>query len=416
MRTADIAIVGAGASGIMAALMAEQYNKSVLLIERNDRVGKKLLATGNGKCNFSHQNISKEDYYGTLAEAFDTWFDQYGVQDVLSFFASAGMVWKDKNGYLYPYSEQAATVLDTLRYRLMAGSVQLLTETCIDSVIAEEVKNGYRFRLFMGRQPVAQCKKLILATGGMAAPTTGSDGLGYKLAGQLHIPYIKPVPALTKFVCTDTFCKELAGVRSEATVSLFRGEEKVAEEKGEVQFTDYGLSGIPIFQISRIVSADLPNSRQEYTCHVDFFPQYKAEQLEELLGKKMEACIRGGLTVEAFLSGLMHKKVAGLLGKKLNLHYQDPVNTALQKKLHALAALCKELTFHIKDVKGFDQAQVTAGGIGLSEVTLQLESRTVEGLYFAGELLDMDGKCGGYNLQWAWTSGAIAGRAAAERL
>ena len=127
MRTADIAIVGAGASGIMAALMAEQYNKSVLLIERNDRVGKKLLATGNGKCNFSHQNISKEDYYGTLAEAFDTWFDQYGVQDVLSFFASAGMVWKDKNGYLYPYSEQAATVLDTLRYRLMAGSVQLLT-------------------------------------------------------------------------------------------------------------------------------------------------------------------------------------------------------------------------------------------------------------------------------------------------
>lgn len=416
MKTVEIAIVGAGASGMMAALMADRYNKSVLLIERNDRVGKKLLATGNGKCNFSHQNISKEDYYGTLAEAFDIWFNQYGVQDVLSFFVSAGMVWKEKNGYLYPYSEQAATVLDTLRYRLLSSGVQLLTETCIDEVVMEEDGNGYKFRLLVNKKPVVRCKKLILATGGMASPTTGSDGTGYELARQLHIPYIKPVPALTKLVCSDSYCKELAGVRSEAYISLYLGEQKLADEKGEVQFTEYGLSGIPIFQISRIVSANLPSSGQEHTCHVDFFPKYTVSQLEEILQNKMEACMKGGLTVEAFLSGLMHKKVAGLLGKQMKLRYQDPVNEAMKAKLQGLAALCKDFVFHIKDVKGFDQAQVTAGGIGMAEVTEHLESKRVEGLFFAGELLDMDGKCGGYNLQWAWTSGAIVGRAAAERL
>ena len=416
MKTVEIAIIGAGASGMMAALMADTYHKSVLLIERNDRVGKKLLATGNGKCNFSHKNISKEDYYGTLAESFDTWFDQYGVQDVLSFFASAGMVYKDKNGYLYPYSEQAATVLDTLRYKLLSSEVQLLTENCIEEVVVKEDNDGYKFRLYMDKQPIVRCKKLIIATGGMASPVTGSDGAGYKFAKQLHIPYIKPVPALTKFVCSDAFCKELAGVRSEVFVSLYMGEQKLADEKGEVQFTEYGLSGIPIFQISRMVSRQLSETAQKFSCHVDFFPQYSVNELEDILLHKLEACMKGKLTVEAFLSGLMHKKIAGLLGKEMKLRYQDPVTEAMKRKLHDFAVLCKDFVFHIKDVKGFDQAQVTAGGIGLAEITDRLESKRVEGLFFAGELLDMDGKCGGYNLQWAWTSGAIAGRAAAERL
>lgn len=411
METAKVCVIGAGASGMMAAITAAKCGADVLLVERNERVGKKLLATGNGKCNFSHRTIDKNDYYGSFAASAQDFLNRFGVDDLLAFFEQAGMLWKDKNGYLYPYSEQASTVLDTFRYLLASAKVRILNGIYIDQVQVEE--NGKRFFLYAQGKKHVSSEKLIIATGGMAAPSTGSDGSGYRFADALHIDYVKPVPALTKFVCSDRFCKELAGVRSEAQITLYCNQKTIAKEYGEIQFTDYGLSGIPIFQLSRLVSATLVDKRKKFSCKIDLFPQLSEKELFDFYYQKMEKCIIEHMTGEVFLNGLMHKKIAGCLGKMLQIRYDQLLTKKDLEKLEAFVKMSKAFEFHVTDVKGFDQAQVSAGGVTRESVTDDLEAKKIQGLYFVGELLDMDGKCGGYNLQWAFTSGVIAGRAAA---
>lgn len=414
MESAEICVIGAGASGMMAAITAARNGADVLLLERNDRVGKKILATGNGKCNFSHAQIEASDYYGSFAEDIDLFLERFGVEAVKNFFEEAGMLWKDKNGYLYPYSEQAATVLDTLRFRLASSKVRVLSQCCIDDINVNHTSERERFVLQSKGKKIAACKRLIIATGGKASPTTGSDGMGYAFADALHLDYRKPVPALTKFVCSDRCCKELAGVRCEAAIYLYSKEKLLAKEYGEIQFTEYGLSGIPVFQISRIVSQRISDARDSFVCKIDLFPQLSEEELYTYLMNKMRNCIASHETGEVFLAGLMQKKIAGYFGKTFGIRYDQTMTKKDLDKLSNFVKLCKAFEFHISDVKGFDQAQVTAGGILRQALTDDLEAKNCKGLFITGELLDIDGKCGGYNLQWAWTSGAIAGRAAAN--
>lgn len=416
-----VAVVGGGAAGMMAAIMAARNGAAVTLYERNDRVGKKILSTGNGKCNFSNRDFSVAYYYGNErkgsdAEKMRRCFAQFSVSDAVDFFETAGMLVKDKRGYLYPWSEQAATVLDILRLESEQSGVEVR-----NLVQVTGVERNKKEKLVL--QPSGQGEAydaVILACGGCAAGKTGSDGNGYRLAEQMGHRVVPTVPALVQLRCSDAFFKIVAGVRCEAALTLcamkHKGQEELSqrkviqEEVGELQFTDYGISGIPVFQLSR-QAAYLLREKKAVTVYIDLFPGMGSGTFEAMCGERLQRV--KGKTMEEWLLGMANKKVNQLMLKLAGRKPADAAETVGQKQLKRLLYSYRELAVHVEATNPFENAQVTAGGVALSEVTDAMESVKLPGVYFAGEILDVDGRCGGYNLQWAWTSGAIAGKHAA---
>lgn len=418
-----VAVVGGGAAGMMAAITAARNGARVTLYERNDRVGKKILATGNGKCNFSNRDFSVDyyNYNGKGRQKADRdklirCFKTFSVEDAVDFFETAGMLVKEKRGYLYPWSEQAATVLDILRLELELEGVAIKDTAYIEAV--EQNKKG-RWVL----QPFAQDESydaVILACGGCAAGKTGSDGNGYRLAERLGHKLIPTVPALVQLRCSDDFYKIVAGVRCEARLKLCTGNESgqegkgrkeiVQEEIGELQFTDYGISGIPVFQLSR-QAAYLLKEKKAVTVYIDLFPDMEAQMFERLCADRLHNIKEK--TLEEWLLGMANKKINQLIMKLAGYKPTQPAENIGQKALKKLLYSYRELAVHVAATNPFENAQVTAGGIALTEITDAMESVKVPGVYFAGEIVDVDGRCGGYNLQWAWTSGFIAGTHAA---
>ena len=416
-----VGVVGGGAAGIMAAITAAESGAFVTLFEGGERVGKKILSTGNGKCNFGNRILDPTCYYGAARTWLQECLSQFDTDATVRFFAASGMLIKEKNGYLYPLSEQASTVLDVLRTRLRTAGVQVVTG-----------KKGTRveagFTVYTGDEP-HRFDRVILACGGKAAPKTGSDGSGYLLAKELGHRIVPVVPALVQLRCRETFMKEIAGVRADAVVRvLSQGPEEIAE-RGELQLTDYGISGIPVFQMSRRVNyiqlhaaelhphASEPHphasgkASQEVEVSIDFLPDYTLQELEDMLKRRLaQAADR---TVEEFFTGLLNKKLMLLMIKLAGLKRDVAASTADRQALYAVLQLCKAFTVHVTGSNSFDNAQVCAGGVDTAQVGTDMQSRLVQGLYFAGEMLDVDGRCGGYNLQWAWCSGHIAGRQAA---
>lgn len=416
-----VAVVGGGAAGMMAAITAARNGASVTLYERNDRVGKKILATGNGKCNFSNRDFSVDYYSGngrrkTDQEKLRRCFEMFSVEDAVVFFETAGMLIKEKRGYLYPWSEQAATVLDILRLEMEQDEVEIKDSAYIEAI--EQNKRG-RFVL----QPFAQSESydaVILACGGCAAGKTGSDGNGYRLAERLGHKLIPMVPALVQLRCSDDFYKIVAGVRCEASLKLCTekdngkegksSQEIVQEEIGELQFTDYGISGIPVFQMSR-QAAYLLREKKKVTVYIDLLPNMEAQAFEQLCLHRLHNI--KGKTLEEWLLGMANKKINQLMIKLAGYKPTQPAENIGQKALKKLLYSYRDLAVHVTATNPFENAQVTAGGVSLTEITDKMESVKVPGVYFAGEILDVDGRCGGYNLQWAWTSGFIAGMHAA---
>ena len=403
-----IAVIGGGAAGMMAAIQAADAGALVDLFERNDRVGKKLLATGNGKCNFSNLDMQKNAYYGSAVSLYDNLFPIFGVRETVAFFNRHGMLIKDRNGYLYPLSEQASTVLDVLRFSLEQYKVRVYTGSIITALQPEEKSKKLQITSQAG---VRTYDAVILACGGMAAPKTGSDGNGYRLAESLGHHINTVVPALVQLRCHEDFFKMVSGVRIEAKLTLcIDGEEKNSVQ-GELQLTDYGISGIPVFQFSRQVSYALYD-KKKVSVIIDFLPHQNAESYEALWKERWER--QHGQTLEQFLTGLSNKKINQLIIKLAGCKAHDTADDIPAAKRKTIERLYRNLTVSIRETNGFEQAQVSAGGIPAEELTKQLESKYIPHLFFAGEIIDMDGICGGYNLQWAWTSGAVAGRAAAE--
>lgn len=409
-----VAVIGGGASGMMAAITAARLGEEVTVYEKNDRVGKKILATGNGKCNFSNRDFGEQHYYGNR-EKLKGFFSRFSVEDTMDFFMKAGMLVKDKGGYLYPWPEQASAVLDILRIEMRRSGVG--TELCAQ---VEEVgaaggeERGFLVKCSDGKKE--KYDTVILACGGCAAPKTGSDGSGFALAGKLGHHIVPVVPALVQLRCQDSFLKITAGVRCWARIGLY--EEKkgnmgrlVQEEEGELQFTDYGISGIPVFQLSR-QAAYLLEEGKRAAASIDLLPQMDGKEFEEMCVRRMENA--SGRTLEEFLVGLANKKINQMMIKEAGHKPGDEAGRLGEKKLGELLRSYKELRVHIYAANSFENAQVTAGGVDLDEVTQELESRKIPGIFFAGEMLDVDGRCGGYNLQWAWTSGYVAGLGAAR--
>lgn len=396
-----IAIAGGGAAGMMAAIQAARADARVTIYEGNDRVGKKLLSTGNGKCNFSNEAMDASCYYGSGKALIEDVYQVFGVEETKAFFAGLGMRIKSRNGYLYPASEQASTVLDVLRYELERLKVTIHTNRRVDSIVRCDA--GLRVETREHERKTYDA--VILACGGAAAPKTGSDGAGFLLAKALGHRIVPTVPALAALRCKEDYFKRVAGVRCDAGLTLLIDGQSVRREQGELQWTDYGISGIPVFQLCRDAAYGLRDNKR-VTVEIRLLPDDSAFWTDRWNRQASQ-------TMEQFVTGVVNKKIGLLLLKLAGIRETDvagQVSAPLRRKLEGLFY---SLTVTVKETNSYEQAQVCAGGVDCAEVTDKLESRLVPGLFFAGEILDIDGICGGYNLQWAWSSGSVAGRAAA---
>ena len=381
-----VIVVGGGASGLMAAVTAAKKGAAVTVLEQNEKPGKKICATGNGKCNFT--NIQEQpDAYRSENPGFEQdVLDQFSVEDTVRFFTRLGIYPVNKNnGYLYPHSGQAASVAEVLCMEARSLGVKIKTNERVKQVSREN--NSWKIYTESWNY---EGDAVILANGSKASAISGSDGSGYEIAAALGHKIIEPLPALTALKCKNTGFSGWAGVRTEGKVTLFVDGKKITEETGELQLTDYGISGIPVFQISRYGIRAL-NQGRNVTLNLNFLPEFSREQLTEFLETRRKNCPYKGK--KEFLTGLFPDKLAKVL---------------LSAKELEKAINCYPLK--VTGYQPFEQAQVCSGGVDTTEVhSSTLESKRNQGLYFTGELLDIDGKCGGYNLQWAWSSGYVAG-------
>ncbi len=403
---ADILIIGGGASGMAAAISAAEAGSHVILLEGKDRVGKKLLSTGNGRCNFTNDIMTSDCYYDADPLFVETVLGKNGVAELLEWLKNMGIDSKLIDGRYYPKSEQASAVLDALRIRMQRAGVQV--ETGEKVIYLTKVQDKFEAQT---NQKTYSADKVILATGSKAAPQTGSDGTGYVLARQMGLPVNKPVPALTSLKLAESFCKSWAGVRCDGSIELLVDHHTVSYDRGQLQLTSYGVSGIPAFQVSRFASRALENG-EEVKAVLSFMPdKTTAETLDYLLDRKERI---GEYRLSDFLLGLLPKNLAGVIIRLSGIDKQTKVCDLTPEQLNSFASLLTSLTVSVNGTGSFAQAQVCSGGVRLDAIDpVTLECKEMPGLYMAGELMDVDGMCGGYNLQWAFSSGMRAGRAAA---
>lgn len=396
-----IGIIGGGAAGMMAAITGAEQGAEVTILERNDRMGKKILATGNGKCNFTNLWMDKSCYDSEAVDRVWEILSQFGVEDTISFFDRLGMLSKEKNGYYYPACEQASVLLDALRFKIAELGIHVMYEKKVSGL----KKSGEQIMVLCGAESFS-FDKVIVTCGGKAAPKTGSDGSGFKLARGLGHSLVPAYPALVQLRCMEDFCKSIAGIRCDAEIRVFSKGNVIARERGELQLTDYGISGIPVFQLSGIVNKELVKC-PELKAEIDFLPDYTEDAWLDL-GKKRLAAMQER-TVEEFCNGILNKKLMQLFIKLSGLKTEKKVCQVPAEKIESIFYLCKHFVLHINGSNGYEQAQVSGGGVDLRELTEHLESKKLPGVYFAGEVVDVYGRCGGYNLQWAWSSGYLTG-------
>lgn len=486
-RKKTVAVIGGGAAGMMAAIEAARAGAIVTLIEKNPQLGKKLATTGNGRCNYT--NLDMGDQIGGKFRGFHPEFatpalDALPPEAVLDWFRAIGVEPRFRGSYVYPNSDQASAVVDALREELNRLSVKVHYNAEVKSVqridtdtevsaakasmpgkaaSASEIREKRDAGYFMIQctDAVVKADRVILAAGSKAAPKTGSNGDGYFIARKLGHTIVPYVPALCGIRCAGDAFRALAGIRTEAALELSVDGRCVDREAGELQLVDYGISGIPVFQLSRYAAYALQegkktavyinflpgfteagavrdsdrnvavrnskrassasgistievsavknaqNARTEVSCCAakaedpkDLAVQLYRQRQERLAGRKMES----------FFTGLLHQKLGQLLLRMASVRPELPVAELSEKQLRSLASLSVRFKAECVEMNGFLQAQVVAGGVDTTEVDpCTMASRLVPGLYFAGEVLDIDGICGGYNLQWAWASGFVAG-------
>lgn len=424
----ELLIIGAGASGLMAAVTARDLGIDTAIIESNDRVGKKVLTTGNGRCNITNKSTATgEDeaahlstkYHSNQAEFPLPVLQQFGVRQTVDFFSTIGLpLVAIENGRMYPMSLQAASVLGVFQIALEDRNVPIYFKTKVLDIVVSEGQP--RFTLVCQTDTEEQVtytsNYLFLCTGGLTAPKTGTDGSGYTLAQRLGHTLIDPVPGIVQLKLDSPYLKELSGVKFEGWGHIIVNDEVIRSEYGEVLFTNYGASGPPILQLSRKAAAQLAKGHK-VILSLDMMPDRTDEEVADFLDTHWG--MFGHRTVANSLIGILNKKLIPVLLQEAGIDEDE--NLLCQdmswKTRKALCRLMKHWEFIVTDTNGFPNAQTTAGGIDtidLQEGTL--ESKLVPGLYFAGEVMDVDGDCGGYNLQWAWSSGYTAATALAKRM
>ncbi|SCY51672.1 BaiN/RdsA family NAD(P)/FAD-dependent oxidoreductase [Alkaliphilus peptidifermentans] len=404
-----ILIIGGGAAGLMAAVAAAKNGVEVIILEGLNRVGKKILATGNGRCNLTNIHMDIRRFHGKNPKFAFGALGQFDVEQTMNFFDFLGIKCKtEEGGKVYPYSDQATSVLDVLRYELQQLGVK---EECEKEVVEIKIKNQ-SFEITIKDGSKIKGDKVIVATGGMASPQLGSNGGGYKLLKDLGHRLIEPIPALVQLKLQATFLKQLKGVKFIGEASLMEGDKLIRVEGGEILFTEYGISGPPILQLSRGVSEELIKKNIPYII-LDLFPQLLTKDLEELL--QLRLAYQPQKSLQFNFVGLINKRLIPVILKEAGIDNIQKISSQVNiKEIEAIAYLLKNWKLKAIGTQDWKHAQVTAGGIDVEQVDSKtLESKLVKGLYVVGELLDIDGDCGGFNLQWAWSSGYIAGEDAA---
>ncbi|WP_128426510.1 NAD(P)/FAD-dependent oxidoreductase [Gudongella oleilytica] len=404
-----IIIVGGGASGLMASIVAARNGAEVTILEKNDRVGKKLLATGNGRCNYTNEDVRLVHFHGTDKAFIEKALSIFGRDSVIEFFEHLGIApASEDNGKIYPLSFQASSVLDVLRYE----ADRLGVEVRVNCSVSKIARDG-KFKVYLKSGESLAADRVILATGGMAMPVSGSDGNGYPIAKSLGHKVIPATPSLVQLKLKSDKLKQINGTKVVGKASLFIDGELIKEDHGDILFTDYGISGPPILQLSREAVIALEGSRR-VRLDVSIILNRSEEELLGYLEKR-----RGWMPekkLEDFLIGMVNKRLIIPVIKELKLDKDKLAKDISVDELRSIAHILTCWSFEVIGHNGWGQAQTTAGGVLTKDIDpATMESRLVKGLYFAGELLDVDGDCGGYNLQWAWTSGYIAGNSASVK-
>ena len=395
MEKFETIIIGAGASGLFAALrLGEEGHKNILLLERNDRAGRKLSATGNGQGNVTNMDLSEKHYRSSDMQLVSSVLRRFGRETLLGYMSSLGGIFtSDEEGRIYPASRQASSVTDILRFRLAVLGVKLRAG---EKVLAAQKRGG----LFFVRTEETEysCKSLILACGGKAAPHFGTDGNGYSLVRAFGHTVTELYPSLVQLKTDISNIRGLKGVRSVSRIWLLKGKQKICDAEGDVIFTDYGISGNAVFQVS-------PRAREADRAVIDFLPEVAAEDLLCALKNKGKSIpsLKAEDLFRCIVNSAVGKSFLRRCGVSSTIAFKD-----FEDKLPELAFLTKNFDLRLTGSLGFDSAQVTQGGVLATELNENLMSKKVDNLYIVGELVDVDGDCGGYNLQWAFSSGWIA--------
>ena len=395
-----VAVIGGGASGIMAALSAaENPENRVILIERQARIGKKLLATGNGRCNLTNTLASPESYFsGTRGFALRA-LEAFPPSAAIEYFRSLGLVTSEQyGGRVYPLSDSAASVLDVLRFALDAAGVEVLA--------GEEVRSAAKsragFSVFTASRAV-ECDALIIACGSKAGGKLGGVSFGYELLKSFGHSCTKLYPALVPIATDTDYPRSLKGVRAPAKIELYSGGRLLAASRGELQFTETGVSGPAAFDVSRQASVEGGE------LVISFLPDCGEQEIESLLLNRQR--LSPSLDAGSIFAGILHSRVGLAVVKSCGIRPSAEAGGLSTAEIRSLSRAANSFRLQVRGTAGFDAAQLCAGGMETAEFRPDtLESRLVRGLFACGEVLDVDGPCGGYNLQWAWSSGRLAGR------
>lgn len=392
-----IAVVGGGASGMMVCAFAMK-NHEVTLFEKNSRVGKKLLVTGNGRCNLSNSNTGTEHYHGTDSAFCEYALKNYGMDKTREFFRSIGLLTVSDGDRIYPLSNSANSVVDSLRLYIANNGVDIKTDTEVKSVSKQDGK------FILTADETYFFDRVVISAGGRAGKKYGGSDSGYRLLNNLGHDTTALFPSLVQLKTDNTYTKSLKGVRADAMVSVVENQQVVARSSGEIQFTEYGISGPAVFEISRCAV-----QANGGAVLLDLLQDYSRDEIVSILLEKQQ--LLKTETLENLLTGLLHNRLGRTVLRYCGYHLDEAIACLYREDIEDIADGIKNFELPLTGNLGFDNAQVTAGGIlteGFDAETL--ESKKVSGLYATGEVLDIDGDCGGFNLQWAWSSGMLVGQ------
>ena len=400
-----IIVVGGGCSGVVAAINAKNKDNEVVILERNNTLLKKLLLTGNGRCNYFNEIYSIDNYHSNNMDLVNDFISDKNITMSKEFFDNLGIVPKIKNGYYYPYSNQAVSIKDILVNEVNRLGIKVIYDTYVEDIEKED-----KFIIKTNNEEYI-CDKLILSTGSFAYPKTGSDGHGYSILEKLGHTIIKPVPALVQLNANSKYLKDWDGVRSDVYLELFEDGEYLTKEEGEIQFTNYGISGICTFNLSHFISRGLEENKK-YVVKINFVPFIKtliSPWLYEYVNKNKEK------DIYELLEGFLNKKLIPIILKESNIKSSKKYDELTKEEKVKLINSLRHFKVEITSTKGFDSSQVCNGGVSLDEININtMESKIVKDLYIIGELLDINGNCGGYNLTECWISGILSGKSIGE--
>lgn len=404
-----VIVVGGGAAGMVAAISVRRVISDVTLIERNPRVGKKILATGNGRCNYTNTNSECAYYYGGNPGFVQDALSFFSAQDTIRFFEKLGIEPKEEElGKVFPMSEQASSILDVLLYELNRLGVNIICDTFVKNIKKEkgifvvEAEGG----------GVISGDRVIIATGGKAMPSSGSDGNGYELAVKSGHRVTDAFPALVQIMLEGNFFKRIEGVKVVGTAEIIHENKTIAKDSGDILFANYGVSGPPILQISRRAGELLNEGKEAYLKII------LMDKQEDDVLKLIEKRIKSNMNkpIDFSFVGLINKRLIPVILSEAGINdIKRPVSGLSNIEQKRIAHILTDWRFKVRGTKSWPSAQVTAGGVNTEDIDPKtMESKLVKGLYFAGEIMDVDGCCGGFNLQWAWSSGFVAGQNAAR--